>query len=133
MENKFRFGIILFLIPLALLAACSGSGAEVGESESSIDAAMVDGVVVEFQGNHYYAIVNGFYPDSCTQISEVQQEIGGSTFKLTLSTAKPGDLMCAQMLTEFQVSLLLETGGLLPGEYAVEVNERTTNFTLGDQ
>jgi hypothetical protein len=37
------------------------------------------------------------------------------------------------MLTEFQVSLLLETGGLLPGEYAVEVNERSTNFTLGEQ
>ena len=132
MEKKFRLGVILFLIPLVLLIACS-EDSQVDESESSNVAAMVDGVVVEFQGNHYYAIVNGFYPDSCTQISEVQQEVEGSTFNLTLSTAKPSDLMCAQMITEFQVSLLLETGGLLPGEYAVEVNERFTNFTLGEQ
>ena len=133
MGRKYFQGLIWIIFAGLLLAACGGSDSAEAETQSTNAAAMVDGVVVEFQGNHYYAIVNGFYPDSCTQISEVQQEVDGSTFNLTLSTAKPSDLMCAQMLTEFQVSLLLETGGLLPGEYAVDVNERSTNFTLGEQ
>jgi hypothetical protein len=36
------------------------------------------------------------------------------------------------MISAFGVDLLLETGGLLPGEYSVEVNGVTTNFSIGE-
>ena len=35
------------------------------------------------------------------------------------------------MLEAYEVTLLLETGGLLPGEYTVEVNDREASFVLG--
>ena len=92
---------------------------------------MVDGVVVETINQHQYAVVNGFYPDPCTRISEVNQTVDGSRFVITLSTDRPDDLVCAQMLAEYEISLLLETGGLTPGEYTVEVNDRETSFSLG--
>jgi hypothetical protein len=40
-------------------------------------------------------------------------------------------MVCAQMLEEYEVSLLLETGGLPPGEYTVGVNDRQATFSLG--
>jgi inhibitor of cysteine peptidase len=125
--------MVLIVMTGLLLAACGGSGSVESESTSASNAAMVDGVRVDFRENHYYAIVDGFYPDSCTQINDVQQEVNGNAFEFRLSTGKPDDLMCAQMLTQYEVALLLETGGLLPGEYSVDVNERSTNFILGEQ
>ena len=40
--------------------------------------------------------------------------------------------MCAQMIIHFEVALLIETGGLPPGDYTVDVNGLSTNFTLGE-
>jgi hypothetical protein len=93
---------------------------------------MVAGVSVDVNNNHYYAAVNGNYPDSCTRISDVQQEIDGDTIRFILTIDRPADLMCAQMITPFTVDLLIETGGFLPAEYTVDVNGITTAFTLGE-
>lgn len=129
MERKQILAFMSLILVTLILSACGGSDSAESESSSANEPAMVDNIIIEFLENHYYAVVTGFYPDSCTRISEVRQEFNGSAFNLSLSTAKPGDLMCAQMLTEYEVSILLETGGLLPGEYTVDVNGVATNFT----
>ena len=59
------------------------------------------------------------------------QDVVSSRFVISLLTDSPDDMLCAQMLAEYEVSLLLETGGLPPGEYTVEVNDRETSFSLG--
>ena len=123
--------IILLLISSLILAACGGSDSQENSSTTSATPAMVDGVSVDVKINHYYDAVHGNYPDSCTRISDVQQEIDGETIRFILTTDKPADLMCAQMITPFSVDLLIETGGLLPGEYTVDVNGITSTFTLG--
>ena len=132
MKGKFPPTIILLLVSSLILAACGGSESQENSSTTSGTPAMVDGVSVDVKNNHYYAVVNGNYPDSCTRISDVHQEIDGDTIRLILTTGKPADLMCAQMITPFTVDLLIETGGLLPGEYTVEVNGIATTFTLGE-
>jgi hypothetical protein len=124
--------IALIIVTSLLLAACGSSDSTESESTSASSAAMVDGVTVDFRENHYYAIVTGVYPDACTQISDMKQEVNDKAFEITLSTARPGDLMCAQMIIHFEVALLIETGGLPPGEYTVDVNGISTNFTLGE-
>jgi hypothetical protein len=131
MSRKLYPIFVLIIIASVFLAACGGSGSSGSEPASTGSAAMVDGVMVEVRNNHHYAIVTGTYPDSCTRISNVQQEVNGDTFTISLSTDKPADLMCAQMLSPFGVDLLLETGGLMPGEYTVDVNGVSANFTLG--
>jgi hypothetical protein len=132
MKGKFLPTIILLLISSLILAACGGSDSQANSSTTSGIPAVVDGVSVDVKKNHYYAAVNGNYPDSCTRISDVQQEIDGDKIKFILTTDKPADLMCAQMITPFAVDLLIETGGLLPGEYTIDVNGIATTFTLGE-
>ena len=116
------------------MAACDAD--DDGEDEDG-DAvagapAMVDSVVVEEQLGHNYAVVTGFYPDACTRISDVDQDVEGSSFNINLMTGRLEELMCAQMLTQYTVSILLEVGGLAPGEYTVTVNDdRATTFNFG--
>ena len=131
MKGKFLPTIILLLISSLMLAACGGSDSQESSSTTSGTSAMVNGVLVEVKNNHQYATVNGNYPDSCTRVSDVQQYQDGDTIRFILTTDKPADLMCAQMITPFTVDLLIETGGLLPGEYTVDVNGITSTFALG--
>jgi hypothetical protein len=88
-------------------------------------------VVVEERDGEYYAVITGHTPDACSTIDGVEQSVDGNTISLTVTASRPGDLMCAQMLTPFTEEVLLETEGLEPGEYTVDVNgERSTTFTL---
>ncbi len=130
--NKSIYAIsLIVMISIGLLAACGTDVPEESSAKDSGSPAMVDGVVVETINEHQYAVVNGFYPDPCTRISDVDQVVDGKRFVISLTTDRPDDMVCAQMLAEYEVSLLLETGGLPPGEYTVEVGERETNFSLG--
>jgi len=135
MNRKSFWVLLIAMLALGLiLAACdSDSNGEDDDSEHAEGtAAMVDGVAVEEQTGHQYAVVNGFYPDACTKISDVDQDVDGSTININVYTSRPEDLMCAQMLTEYTVSILLEAGGLTPGEFTVTVNdEHSTTFNVG--
>ena len=107
MQNKIYFVILLLLLSMILLVACATDAQEQSSSKSAGSPAMVDGVVVETINQHQYAVVNGFYPDPCTRISEVNQTVDGCRFVISLSTDSPFDMMCAQLLEAFVLSLLL--------------------------
>jgi hypothetical protein len=130
-KNKLGIGWLIIVISV-LVVACGGNDEPAEAPSVSGAAAMVDGVTIDFRNNHYYAVVTGTYSDACTRISDIEQEVSGEQMTITLTTAKPADLMCAQMITPFGVDLLLEIGGLIPGEYLVEVNGISTTFTLGE-
>jgi hypothetical protein len=131
----------LALLSIGLsLAACGGdipARDQLNQKAASTDEqvgtlAIVDSVSVEEMSAHSYALVNGNYPDACTKISDVQQLLEGNSFNITLYTAAPADLMCAQMISPFTVSILLEVGGIGPGEYTINVNDSvSTTFTIG--
>jgi hypothetical protein len=133
-----KLNIIVAIIVFGMLVACTSSS----ETQDTADTenaeggdgtlAMVDSVTVEQRDNHYYAIIDGKYPDPCTYISSVEQVVEGSTISITLLTDRPADLVCATMLTPFTIDVLLTTGSLMPQEYNVVVNEGpSTTFTLG--
>ncbi len=131
MNKKFSTIVILVLAASLLLVACQADTPQESSAKSTGNPAMVDGVEVVTRNEHQYAIVIGFYPDPCTRISEIEQDVDGNRIVISLSTDSPDDMLCAQMLAAFEVSLLLETGGLPPGEYSVEVNDREASFSLG--
>ena len=79
MKGKFPPTIILLLVSSLILAACGGSESQENSSTTSGTPAMVDGVSVDVKNNHYYATVNGNYPDACTRISDVKQDQDGDT------------------------------------------------------
>jgi hypothetical protein len=123
---------LALLSVLLILTACDAStGGEVTSGAEGQEA-FIDGVTVTEADGHYYATVNGHYPDACARISEVQQTVEGTEFTIRLFVASPDDLMCAQMLTPFVANILLETGGQSPGEYSVRANEaQPATFTIG--
>lgn len=125
-----KSGILIITLVLTVMLVGCASTTEVG-GESSGSLAFVDVVVVETQDEHFYARVEGHYPDACSRVSKVDQTFDGSTFKIELYVDRPEDMMCAQMLTPFTVRLLLEVGGVAPGDYTVQVNERSDTYTLG--
>ena len=132
MKTRIWIMTSLVLLLSLILVACASSDTQVSEPSAAGTPAIVDGVSVDFRNAHYYALVTGTYPDACTRISEVEQIVSGNAITIALSTAAPEDLMCAQMLSPFGIDLFIATGGLLPGEYTVDVNGATTTFTLGE-
>ncbi len=132
MKTRIWIMTSLVLLLSLILVAYASSETQVSEPSAAGTPAIVDGVSVDFRNAHYYALVTGTYPDACTLVSDVEQVVSGNTIAIALSTAAPEDLMCAQMLSPFGIDLFIATGGLLPGEYTVDVNGATTTFTLGE-
>ena len=132
MKGRKRIGVFLLLLVAAslVLAACGGGSEDEEDMAPCADEANVEGVTVEQRSDGYYAIVGGHYPDSCTRVSDVDQKVEGDTISITVCTASPPGAMCAQMITPFELEILLETGGQEAGEYRVDVNGVTTTFVL---
>ena len=122
---------ILFLSNISLILVLSACAAGSGGEETVGQAAFVDDVTISERDGHSYATTVGHYPDACSRVSDVQQNVEGSVINIQLFVDRPADMMCAQMLTPFTVDILLEIGGLTPGEYTVTVNERSTTLVLG--
>jgi hypothetical protein len=139
--SKGWLAVSLLLVLSLLLVGCDlGLGGKAPEATEGAAApepsegslAVVDEVGIGGQGGHLYASVTGHYPDACTKISNVAQELNGDTFEITLTVAAPPGMMCATVLTPFTVDILLEIGGLTPGEYVVNVNDSgSATLTLG--
>ena len=113
-----------------VLAACQSS-AEPQEAELGTGAAFVDTVEVEERDGEYWAVIEGFYPDAYSVYGGSKQVAQGDTIELTVTSTRPEDAMCAQVLTEMTEEILLFTDGFAPGEYTVIVNEGAmTTFTI---
>ncbi|MEA3439414.1 MAG: hypothetical protein U9R58_03950 [Chloroflexota bacterium] len=119
-STKVRSVSLLLIVVCFVLVACS-SGKDEAETPCA-DLANVEGVTVEQRSDGAYAVVSGYYPDACTRVSNVDQEVQVDKMEITICTASPPGLMCAQMITPFELEILLETGGLESGEYTVAVN-----------
>ncbi len=76
------------------------------------------------------AVVRGNLPDACTTISGVDVVRKDNLFEVTLSTERPADAVCAQVLTPFEENVPLDIVGLPAGTYTVNVNGVQTTFTL---
>ena len=130
-----KLNMIIAIIVFTMLVACtSSSGTQAipgSESpEKNGNPAMVDSVTIEQRDKHFYAVINGFYPDACTYVSSVDQVVKDNTINIRLLTDRPAEVMCATMLTPFTVDILLTIGGLMPQEYTVVVNEGPSTTLL---
>jgi len=75
-------------------------------------------------------LAKGTLADACTTVHEITEEREGDTFTVTITTIRPADMMCAQVLTAFEESIPLDVHGLEAGTYTVDVNGETATFTL---
>jgi hypothetical protein len=124
---------LLFLILVGLmLAACGSNEEESTVPEGCEGVTWGSAVEVEERDGEYYAMVWGDFPDSCSTICGIEQEVKRDTININLYSERPEKLVCSSMLTPFVEEVLLDTAGLDPDEYTVTVNEdhASTTFTL---
>jgi len=76
------------------------------------------------------AIVKGDLQDSCSVIDLIEVNKIESLFSLSLHTAKPQGVMCAQVVAPFTERISLDIDGLSAGTYAVSANGVTNTFEL---
>jgi len=128
--RNVRWQTFLFLILAGLmLAACGISEEEAAVPEGCEGVTWGSAVEVEERNGEYYAIVQGDFPDSCSTICGIEQEVKRDTININLYSERPEELVCSSMLTPFVEEVLLDTEGLDPGEYTVTINRdhaRTT-------
>jgi len=77
-----------------------------------------------------HAVARGEHPDSCTKVDKVVTRREGDTFFVTITTARPADAMCAQVMTPFEEVVALDVVGLKAGVYTVDVNGVRDTFEL---
>jgi len=131
--RNVRWQTLLFLILAGLmLVACGSREQESALPEGCEGVTWGSAVEVEERDGEYYAIVQGDFPDSCSTICGIEQEVKGDTININLYSERPEKLVCSSMLTPFVEEVLLDTEGLDPGVYTVTVNRdhASTTFTL---
>ena len=77
-----------------------------------------------------HAVARGEHPDSCTEVDKVATRREGDTFFVTITTSRPADAMCAQVMTPFEEVVALDVVGLKAGVYTVDVNGVRGTFEL---
>lgn len=126
-------GVIILVIVLVVVFK---KGKKEEAENFVIGQADVSGVSVVFEESFPIGVrvdVEGSLKDSCTELGDVIQsyEEESGDFVVTLETKRPLDAMCAEVLSAFDTSFMLEdTDGLPKGEYGVVVNGVRTTFTF---
>jgi len=129
--KKFSLIVVLLVI---LLAACSSAGEEA--AEPIIEPANISAVEMVFDNSGtVIAVASGFLPDSCTTLHESEQAVSTNKIDITLTTTKPADESCTQVIEEFDEPILIDTADLPNGEYTVTVNgiAAAEPVVLGDE
>jgi inhibitor of cysteine peptidase len=149
-----RFTLLLLAISL-IGAACAPAAAPAGPSDSELPTpsaggasesplpepgddvivgeALVESIellMLESFPLQVNVIVRGSLNDACTSLGEVTQVRRGSRIHLNVSTVRPADRVCAQVLAPFEKTFSLDVHGLPAGKYTVDVNGVTETFEL---
>ncbi len=141
----------LILIAALLLVACSSEAeptptpvpptntpapptpTAVPSGETLRGQAVVDSIEIEMLESfpvQVNVIARGELPNGCTEIDEVIQQLSDSTFRVAVTTIRPGDAVCTEAVVPFSQTIALDVEGLDAGTYNVTVNGRTGSFTL---
>jgi inhibitor of cysteine peptidase len=127
--------VLTLTLLLALLAACGPAGEPAtptppaGDGTGLAQVDSIDIVILESFPVQVHVLARGTLPDSCTAIDQISRERDGTTFRVTLTTARSAEA-CAQVLTPFEETIPLDVYGLDAGTYTVDVNGVTGTFTL---
>ena len=77
-----------------------------------------------------HAALSGSLSDACTRVASVAQKREGKIFTLEVRTMRPAGAFCAQVLTPFQETTVLDVFALPAGTYTVRAGDKTATFTL---
>lgn len=129
---------ISILALLAVLAGCQheppvAQAQTETESKTIIRLAgveRIEPVILETYPVQVRVLVYGWLPDGCTSLHGFDQKVEGSVIRMRILTTRPADVMCTQAIKRFQETYPVETEGLAPGTYTLDVNGQQKTFEL---
>jgi hypothetical protein len=132
-----RFPLLFILLALSL-AACQRMGiisqaSATGTPEfipgqaqvDSLEVLILNAVPVQVQ-----VVVRGTLPDGCTSIDAVSITRRENEFRGLITTTRPAEAVCTEIVLPFERVVPLEVDGLPAGEYAVIINQGAATFRL---
>ncbi|MDM8521449.1 hypothetical protein QUF64_15485 [Anaerolineales bacterium HSG6] len=90
----------------------------------------VEALILESFPVQINIVVQGAFPDGCTELGEVTQLRNGTEFVIQLKTLTAQNQACTEALVPFEHIESLEVEGLPAGSYQVLVNDKTAEFEL---
>lgn len=127
-----RTYILPIILAMVLLAGCAPRGPK-DSGEFIRGEAVVENVEILFLESFplgVHAIASGYLPDPCTDIDEISVEREGNHFEVLITTLREAEVMCAQVIEEFEQNIPLDVYGLPAGDYTVTVNGIDAEFTF---
>jgi inhibitor of cysteine peptidase len=124
--------LVLFALLPLLLSGCRSTQ---GPAEFLFREAEVESVEVWLTDTRPLGasvVIMGTVPEACTKLDDITQEYidTTSTFVLTLTTRRPVEEPCLQVVTPFEATVPLAIERLPDGIYTVVANGVTTTFWL---
>jgi inhibitor of cysteine peptidase len=125
--------VVLFLV-LGILTGCTlVDSPALPEDEFSEGLAAVEDVEVVMLMSFPLQVhlkVQGYLPNPCTEIGEIQTERDGYAFGVTIPTLRDPGVDCIQVIEDFEINIPLDVYGLPAGDYQVVVNGVETGFSF---
>ncbi|MCB8923519.1 MAG: hypothetical protein H6662_18180 [Ardenticatenaceae bacterium] len=114
--------------PLPAPSATPAPSGETVRGQATIDSIQVE--MLESFPIQVNVIARGELPDSCTQIDEIVQQRNDTTFRIIITTIRPGDAVCTADVVPFSETIPLDVEGLDAGTYDVNAGDPSGTFTL---
>jgi len=127
-----KIALLLTVLLTVMLSACSLNSPSSG-SQTIIDLALIENIeilILESFPVQVHVRISGILGDSCTTLDQITQTRVENTFKIKVTTTRPADALCADIITRFEETIALDVYGLPAGTYSVDVNGVRDTFTL---
>jgi inhibitor of cysteine peptidase len=138
--KSVRHASFAFLAALIVLAACrheppAAQAQTAPESESNqlirlAGVERIEVVILESYPVQVRVVVYGWLSDGCTKLHGFDQKTEGKVIAMRVLTTRPRDAICTQAIKRFQETYPVETEGLAPGTYTLDVNGKSKQITL---
>ena len=68
--------------------------------------------------------------DSCVSVNSITPRFDGTGWVVEIDSSRPSDMICTAVLASFEEVVPLDVDGLAAGTYTVQVEDKTSSFTL---
>jgi len=139
MNDRLILFMVLGLLVAFLLTNCGPGGEpqppvgtpddeEILHAEANVEEVQIQ--ILESFPVQVNVVAQGTLPDACTTIDQIEQRREEDVFFVTITTARPAGLACAEVIEPFEQVVPLDVVGLSAGEYTVDVNGVRETFEL---
>ncbi len=124
MKRKILWFIIIVIITCISFSSCTSIPDEELAPVESIDILILESFPGQVQ-----AIIDGYLPNPCYEITKIKQNFEENTFYISV-IIRENSQSCIQVIKPYKEIVDLAVAGLPAGDYQVNINGVIGSFTL---